>query len=430
MRVVVNHSESRRVVQVEEGWCETTLRESIAAKFPECDVSEVLIQVYDKEFETFLDLSPDTVLEDKSRIQLVTKPAATDMGRAVMAAEVISVVLPGPQEQSWPESVVSPHQYTLPELPKDIQLAVSQIKVGELIPYHVRQRILEWMFHDLCKHSIYPGKLYSEAARQLVWHHKQLKDQGSFGTGYPPDASAEDEHSLHGLLEWMNKELKRPLADMEKMQDAMQRTYASRRKFVCTEDPPASRIWELYPALLKKEQIFAEFLRITAVNAKHKFYEVVALHWLSVVTLTSSKPNRPEVLGVIMDELSKAEGEKQEGLQCLAFLVGVPQLLKENHCSFLRDDACDPVYPVAVTTNLATPTDGSSHVQLGNMKVDADSPAEAVLVAFCLYFVFNFKYEQRFCRTFTVIEHLLGLSHSHLGVMCTRLLSDLEKMKK
>lgn len=60
-------------------------------------------------------------------------------------------------------------------------------------------------------------------------------------------------------------------------------------------------------------QIFAEFLRITAVNAKHKFYEVVALHWLSVVTLTSSKPNRPEVLGVIMDELSKAEGEKQEG---------------------------------------------------------------------------------------------------------------------
>lgn len=76
----------------------------------------------------------------------------------------------------------------------------------------------------------------------------------------PPDASAEDEHSLHGLLEWMNKELKRPLADMEKMQDAMQRTYASRRKFVCTEDPPASRIWELYPALLKKEQASSYFI--------------------------------------------------------------------------------------------------------------------------------------------------------------------------
>ncbi|KAM7282012.1 uncharacterized protein ISCGN_002170 [Ixodes scapularis] len=324
MRVVVNHSESRRVVQVEEGWCETTLRESIAAKFPECDVSEVLIQV-----------SPWYCLGRKnSRGQKVWFPRIST------------------RSQSCPR-IFSLH---------------------------------------------YPGKLYSEAARQLVWHHKQLKDQGSFGTGYdswqralrnktkhqrrklasngivlqnrqkftpkrivsgvpcctsvrvardiiPPDASAEDEHSLHGLLEWMNKELKRPLADMEKMQDAMQRTYASRRKFVCTEDPPASRIWELYPALLKKEQIFAEFLRITAVNAKHKFYEVVALHWLSVVTLTSSKPNRPEVLGVIMDELSKAEGEKQEGLQCLAFLVGVPQLLKENHCSFLRDDKEDHVQP-------------------------------------------------------------------------------------
>lgn len=26
------------------------------------------------------------------------------------------------------------------------------------------------------------------------------------------------------------------------------------------------------------------------------------------------------------------------GLHCLAFLVGLPQLLKENHGSFLRDD--------------------------------------------------------------------------------------------
>ncbi|KAM7294878.1 uncharacterized protein ISCGN_024383 [Ixodes scapularis] len=108
MRVVVNHSESRRVVQVEEGWCETTLRESIAAKFPECDVSEVLIQVYDKEFETFLDLSPDTVLEDKSRIQLVTKPAATDMGRAVMAAEVMSELTAKKAERSDPRPLSQP----------------------------------------------------------------------------------------------------------------------------------------------------------------------------------------------------------------------------------------------------------------------------------------------------------------------------------
>lgn len=87
------------------------------------------------------------------------------------------------------------------------------------------------------------------------------------------------------------------------------------------------------------------------------------------------------------------------------------------------------MYPVAVTANLAKPTEEPSGVQLDTMKVQADSPAEAVLVAFCLYFVFNFKYQQKFFRTFAVLEHLLGLSHSRLGVMCTRVVSDLEKMK-
>lgn len=49
------------------------------------------------------------------------------------------------------------------------------------------------------------------------------------------------------------------------------------------------------------------------MNAEKEFYKVVALHCEGVFTLAFKKPNRPEVLGVIVDELSKTESEEKRG---------------------------------------------------------------------------------------------------------------------
>lgn len=53
----------------------------------------------------------------------------------------------------------------------------------------------------------------------------------------------------------MKKDMKKPLPDMDKVKDAMDRTFKSRRKHVCTNAPSMSAIVQMYPALNHKDQV-------------------------------------------------------------------------------------------------------------------------------------------------------------------------------
>ena len=73
------------------------------------------------------------------------------------------------------------------------------------------------------------------------------------------DDNYEDDHSISGHRVWMKKEVKKPLPDINKVKDAMDRTFKSRRKHVCTDGPSVSAIMEMYPALNHKDQVSAFF---------------------------------------------------------------------------------------------------------------------------------------------------------------------------
>ncbi|XP_077523786.1 uncharacterized protein LOC144134843, partial [Amblyomma americanum] len=70
--------------------------------------------------------------------------------------------------------------YSLPAVPNDIQFSIERHQSGQY--FKARSRVVQWLYHDPCLSTMYPGKLYNEAAQALVSRYPNLAD--SSGTGY------------------------------------------------------------------------------------------------------------------------------------------------------------------------------------------------------------------------------------------------------
>lgn len=85
--------------------------------------------------------------------------------------------------------------------------------------------------------------------------------------------------------------------------------------------------------------------------------------------------------------------------------------------TFFWFQAGGAIYPVAVSSSLSNPEAPSDVAVEGDL--EAASPAEAVLVAFCLYFIFDYTYHHQFRRRFITLEYLIDLKHSNVESRAT-----------
>lgn len=85
------------------------------------------------------------------------------------------------------------------------------------------------------------------------------------------------------------------------------------------------------------------------------------------------------------------------------------------------------VYSIEVCPR--TPTERCS-VLFVNLAYETEGPLEAVALCFCLAWVFDLQYFVKYFCTFVCLERLVGLKHSKLGCMDTRLLTILNLKKK
>nr|XP_054931805.1 uncharacterized protein LOC129387132 [Dermacentor andersoni] len=133
------------------------------------DTAQLKLTVYDEDFEVFVDVSDDFVIIDKLKLQLkeVSEYRVVD----VLDVEVAQMPL-----QLAPTLT----SYTIPPVPLDIQMAVEKHRAG--MHFEKRQRLIQWLFYDLCSYGMHPGKLYEEASKALVAKYPSLAD--STGTGY------------------------------------------------------------------------------------------------------------------------------------------------------------------------------------------------------------------------------------------------------
>ncbi|CAN8028828.1 unnamed protein product [Ixodes persulcatus] len=118
MRLLVAFEEHNRVIDLQENCAESELRQAISEKFPDVDIKSTLIQVFDKEFEAFVDYDCGAVLEDKRKIILIQKRNASGIEAELSSAVVSDTGAEGVQ------TVRSDLDFVLPDFPFDIVLSL------------------------------------------------------------------------------------------------------------------------------------------------------------------------------------------------------------------------------------------------------------------------------------------------------------------
>ncbi|KAL3192768.1 hypothetical protein MRX96_058817 [Rhipicephalus microplus] len=348
-----------------------TVKSAFLTRFPEAKTTEnLLFQVYDTELGEFLDWEEGTILTPSSKIRAVQlEPPELPTQHPLVTAEVTPAV---PTVQK--EATLDPKNYVFPTVPKDILYNLSKVTKRSEVTSTLRRRIIEWLSFDLFRYTMYPGKLYEEAARQLVFHHAVLKD--SLGFGYD---------SWHHGMKFKCK--------------------FERKKF------------------LNDGEIFHEFKLLGGKPPIKTIVHAAQKHVDTVVNMMREKmePITSQLLGM-------AEGTSEDDkklLTTLAFLTALPRTVKEKLSSFLKQRApwfsADPCVILDNDEYL-----GPCMVLTENQLLKADNPIQAILMCFCLHWVLDICYDSAFKGFYSILENVLGLHSVKLSATAIHVLSALE----
>ncbi|XP_077496080.1 uncharacterized protein LOC144106953 [Amblyomma americanum] len=282
------------------------------------------------------------------------------------------------------------HNYCLPEMPYHISRQLAQISESAEVSSDLRRAIIRWLHADLLSYGPYPGNLYAEAARRLVIKHPVLSDKtgSSFGSwqialkfrtknerrkitdveevndarkkarrsaggcpivaskaatkrGEIPVNDTEDEHSIQALKEFMKKETKKCVEDQNipRLQDAMRRTFAERRRWMAQSNATVLEVIAEYPALATLEAVHEEFTRITKQNGEENLLSFINKHGERLLERARKLKSAAAIIKA-HDEASSRAMSEEEKKYCFASAVLqlMPCFVKENPKRFFSQE--------------------------------------------------------------------------------------------
>ncbi|XP_070383358.1 uncharacterized protein [Dermacentor albipictus] len=407
------------------------------------DVTLHHTSVLTKTFKS-VDVAEEDAIENKSKI----KVRETSQVR-------IADLLQEPQSTQPARGSV----YCLPAVPPDILMMAQRHQAGK--HFAGRQRILQWLHHDLYLYDMYPGRLYTEAARALTTKFPNLAD--ATGTGYdswrealrykakyerkkvraltkedtenlqprkraaveecagpvrcerPCTAAAmaegEDVESIASHISAMAKESSKARPDMAYIEDSMKRTLATRREWVAKESPSVAEMLEKYPVLSISSIVQLEFRLLTNTPIMPKLEQVLQPVAEKIIK-TARKKRHTENIFEEFDTLMNASTEDAAGeLTLTAALCVLPTLVKERvdalTCHF---DPAKVHYVPTVTFVGSLLTAKEFTVRLEGISIEENTLLEAIATQMALYWVLNIAFQKKAQRTFHLLCELLGVS--------------------
>ncbi|KAH8034427.1 hypothetical protein HPB51_023741 [Rhipicephalus microplus] len=179
----------------------------------------------------------------------------------------------------------------------------------------------------------YPGSLYEAAAKSLVLEYPVLRD--TIGTGWIVDlsqhvASQHDEATINSHIDYMVKEIKRPIPDMQKLGDSMEQTRPSRQKWMKEMRPSTADVVLKYPALAKAEMLHEEFIALTGVNLEKKVLEFINRYGDRCFELAKCRRCAKEAVKAIEEEVEALDGDEKKYRFAVGIVELLPMLLKEQ----------------------------------------------------------------------------------------------------
>ncbi|XP_070379310.1 uncharacterized protein [Dermacentor albipictus] len=343
-----------------------------------------ILQVHHKTFNTFVNVDENTTLEDNCIIRVLDVCIIADgsseeavslnsslSSDAISCNEVTTVI-----SSSQCNSAKGRLQFSFPKTPIDIDARLCCCRQTE-VPENLRRRIVDWLWFELSQYTLYPGRLYETAARELVQRYPQLRD--GFGDGHMSWQTAlrykgkntrkklpagikevdelrekakrrkasstceedsntktakvhvrkssfwngafnegEDEKSTEAHIEIMKKEMRVAGGNADKIRESMHKTFRKRRTFIEMEKPAVTDLLQIYPALSLERELLNEFHRLTGLNAKERINAFVEKYGQRILALAPKKKRPLE------------EDPDDAYYYTVAVLMSLPRLAKED----------------------------------------------------------------------------------------------------
>ncbi|XP_075542856.1 uncharacterized protein LOC142576565 [Dermacentor variabilis] len=431
--------------------------------FAGIDFGSATLTVFDADFGLHVDVTDDFTIEDKSKLQIKE-------GSQYRIVDVIDVeVLP-----AAPQEPAARRIYTLPSVPVDIRLSIEKHQPGRY--FANRRRVVEWLYHDLCTYTMYPGKLYEEAARELITKFPCLAD--STGTGYDswrvqlrfkakyqrrklktqdeaagslpvkrtrhteevaqkrisrPSLAhdmgdAEDDMSLLMHVESMQKEARKASPDTIYLLDALMRTFAERRKWISEETPSVQNIVEKYPALAVGSVVLQEFKAVTNVTLVDALRGVLDPIAHKILQSAQKKRHLEDFLIGLEKMKDGVPQPEQNDLMLTAAIFVLPSLVKERVEAFVCSREPEAVHVVPTVTYTGNILELPQFtVQLEALEIQAPNLLQAVATQMALYWTFDIVFCAKAQKTFDLLCRLIGVSS---GIQATPLVRVAETLLK
>lgn len=356
------------------------------------DPHNLLIQVFDDRFQDYVDLDNTTVLKEFSKLNIITLETPLD-------AVVVSEATAGPfqflsfepEELFCQSTGKDPARYRLPQMPIHIEDSLKRVAQLGDVTESVKRQIVDHLYFDLCNYTIYPGRLYTEAAEQLVAKYPALKD-GSKTTydvwrghlrvkaknkrrsmqGSVPGVSearernekakeakrngvagsslrhiarhmngvtwgnSEDEDSLAGHMAFMAKEVHKTNPDWMKVAISMECTFNERRRWMTSTQPLVADIVAKYPALGYVQAIHQEFHLLTKHDVAMDLKAALQKCGPRLINLAERKRRGKAAVDDLKQRLDAVAEVETDGCFATSILLLLPLLLKENASCFLQ----------------------------------------------------------------------------------------------
>ncbi|XP_077511926.1 uncharacterized protein LOC144122256 [Amblyomma americanum] len=408
----------------------------------------VFPQMFEEDFNVFVDIPEDFEIRDRAKIKVSEDCQVR-----------IADVLDEPQQAEQSRVTAT---YSLPAVPNDIKFSIERHQSGQY--FRARSRVVQWLYHDLCLYTMYPGKLYNEAAQALVSRYPNLAD--SSGTGYdswrealrfkakyerrkirieqndgadsPPSKKTmkdgkvatvggnalqrvsrpsvatapdgEDEDSIAGHIEGMKSAVQKARPDMAYIIDCMRRTFPTRRKWIGSEDPSVEVAIEKFPALAMSSIAQLEFELITSVPVLERLEEALQRTKEKIVHAARKKRH---LEGFLEDFDARMDGTSEAAVYETTVTAAVcllPSMVKERVETFVRpfDPAAVHYIPTVVHRGgILTTTDFS--VCLEKICIKETSLLAAVATQMALYWAFNIVFDKKAQRSFDLLCRLINV---------------------
>ncbi|XP_075737745.1 uncharacterized protein LOC142777326 isoform X2 [Rhipicephalus microplus] len=442
-KCLVTYGDRNVAVAFDEPWTGRDLIEHLKGldMFSEVDASAIGLTRFDEDFDVFVDITEVDVIENKSRIKV-------RLTSQVRIADVL-------EESAQPSQPARTGAYCLPDVPPDIAWMVKCHQPGQ---YFVgRSRVLQWLHHDLYLYDMYPGKLYTEAARALITRFPNLADVA--GTGYdswrealrfkakyerkkmkaltkenteriprkkkPTEdectaprrterpsaavlADAEDAETIAGHVLAMTKEVAKARPDMAYIEDCMSRTLPSRREWVSQDSPSVDDIIKKYPALLIGSIVQLEFRLLTKVPIMEKLEEFLGPASGKIVKIARQKRHMQKFLEDLDAVLVDASEDASEEVMLTAAICVLPAMVKERMDAFIcKFDPTKTHYVPTVTFMGNVLTSDAFAVRLEDIEIAEKSLLAAISTQMALYWATNIVFDKKAQRTFDVLSRAL-----------------------